>query len=141
MDLVRAHPWRCVGTLSWVRNGHRAPKQTKMAINGPFVVISRPSGYKLVDKGGINSGHFHGNVLGQFPGSGMANEGRHMFQKGLFAFLWLFGLVVALLDHNGHPGSAKRFQHMLIHHFGAPRPAYGHKRIIYGLFRSFGSRV
>ena len=91
---------------------HGAPKQSKMAINGPFVVIIRPSGSKLVDKGGINSGHIHGNVLAQFPGSGMANGGRHMVQKGLSAFLWLFGLFMALLDHNGHSGSGKRFQHI-----------------------------
>ena len=93
---------------------HGAPKQSKMAINGPFVVISRPSGAKVVDKGGINSGHNHGNVLAQFPGSGMTNGGRHMFQKGLSAFLWLFGLFMALLDHNGHSGSGKRFQHIVL---------------------------
>ena len=91
---------------------HRAPKWPKMAINGPFGAISRPGGSILVDKGGINSGHIHGNVLAQFPGSGMANGGRHMVQKGLSAFLWLFGLFMALLDHNGHSGSGKRFQHI-----------------------------
>ena len=91
---------------------HRAPKWPKTAINGPFVVIGRPCGSKVVDKGGINSGHIHGNVLAQFPGSGMANGGRHMVQKGLSAFLWLFGLFMALLDHNGHSGSGKRFQHI-----------------------------
>ena len=91
---------------------HRAPKWPKTAINGPFGAISRPGGSILVDKGGINSGHIHGNVLAQFPGSGMANGGRHMVQKGLSAFLWLFGLFMALLDHNGHSGSGKRFQHI-----------------------------
>ena len=91
---------------------HRAPKWPKTAINGPFGAISRPGGSILVDKGGINSGHIHGNVLAQFPGSGMANGGRHMVQKGLSAFLWLFGLFMALLDHNGHYGSGKRFQHI-----------------------------
>ena len=90
----------------------RAPKWPKTAINGPFVVIGRPCGSKVVDKGGINSGHIHGNVLAQFPGSGMANGGRHMVQKGLSAFLWLFGLFMALSDHNGHSGSGKRFQHI-----------------------------
>ena len=84
---------------------HKAPKWPKTAINGCFVVIGRPCGSKVVDKGGINSGHIHGNVLAQFPGSGMANGGRHMVQKGLSAFLWLFGLFMALLDHNGHTGS------------------------------------
>ena len=91
---------------------HRAPKWPKTAINGPFVVIGRPCGSKVVDKGGINSGHIHGNVLGQFPGSGMANGGRHMVQKGLSAFLSPFGLFIALLDHDGHSGSGKRFQHI-----------------------------
>ena len=73
---------------------HRAPKWPKTAINGPFVVIGRPCGSKVVDKGGINSGHIHGNVLAQFPGSGMANGGRHMVQKGLSAF---YGLLAFLL--------------------------------------------
>ena len=100
------------GSRMAIAGRHRASEQTKMAIKGPFVVISRPSGSKLVDKGGINSGHIHGNVLAQFPGSGMANGGRHMVQKGLSAFLWLFGLFMALLDHNGHSGSGKRFQHI-----------------------------
>ena len=88
---------------------HRALKQPKMAIKGPFGAITRPGGSKLVDQGWINLGHIHGNVLGQFPGSGMAIGGRHMVQKGLSAFLWPFGLFIALLDHDGHSGSGKRF--------------------------------
>ena len=60
---------------------HRAPKWPKTAINGPFVVIGRPCGSKVVDKGGINSGHIHGNVLAQFPGSEMAIGGRHRAPK------------------------------------------------------------
>ena len=76
---------------------HRASKRPKMAINDRIVAISRPSGSKLVDQGRINLGHIHGNVLGQFPGSGMAIGGRHMVQKVLSAFLWPFGLFIALL--------------------------------------------
>ena len=53
LDQVRAHPGRCVGTFSQVRNGHRGrqrvPKWLKKAVNGPFVAISRPGGSKLVD--------------------------------------------------------------------------------------------
>ena len=100
------------GSRMAIAGRHRAPNQPKMAINGPFGAISRPSGSKLVDQGRINLGHIHGNVLGQFPGSGMAIGGRHMVQKGLSAFLWPFGLFIALLDHDGHSGSGKRFQHI-----------------------------
>ena len=100
------------GSRIALRGRRRAPKWLKKAINGPFVAINRPGGSKLVDQGWINLGHIHGNVLGQFPGSGMAIGGRHMVQKGLSAFLWPFGLFIALLDHDGHSGSGKRFQHI-----------------------------
>ena len=92
------------GSRMAIAGRHRAPNQPKMAINGPFGAISRPSGSKLVDQGRINLGHIHGNVLGQFPGSGMANGGRHMVQKafrhfyGRLAFLWPFWTMMAIPD-------------------------------------------
>ena len=75
----------------------------KNSVNGHFVAISRPGGFKLVYQGWINLGHTHGDVLGQFPGSGMAIRGHHMVQKGLFMAFWPFFL--ALLDHDGHSES------------------------------------
>ena len=60
LDLVRAHPGRCVATYSPVRNGHRgAPYGLEMAPkghNGPFVAISRSGGSELVDQGWIKVG-------------------------------------------------------------------------------------
>ena len=92
------------GSRMAIAGRHRAPNQPKMAINGPFGAISRPSGSKLVGQGRINLGHIHGNVLGQFPGSGMANGGRHMVQKafrhfyGRLAFLGFFWTMMAIPD-------------------------------------------
>ena len=54
---------------------HRASKRPKTAIHGSFVAISRPGGSKLVNKGWINLGHIHSDVLGPLPGSRMAIEG------------------------------------------------------------------
>ena len=40
-----------------------------------LVAISRPGGSKLVNKGWINLGYIHSNVLETIPGSRMAIEG------------------------------------------------------------------
>ena len=88
LDLVRAHPGRCVGTYSRVRIGHRgrhrARKWLQKAINGPFVAISRSGSSKLVDQhvSRFDQVRKHpGDVLDPFPGSRMVNGGRHRTQK------------------------------------------------------------
>ena len=104
LDLVRAHPGRCVATYSWVWNGHRgrhrAPKWLGKAINGPFVAISRSGGSKLVNQGWINLGHIHNDVLGPLPRSRMAIGGRrrHMVQKVLFMAVWPLLIMMAILE-------------------------------------------
>ena len=69
---------------SGMANGgrHRVQKWSKNAINGHFVAISRPGGSELVDQGWIKSGHIRDDVLGPFPGSGMAIGGRLGPQNG-----------------------------------------------------------
>ena len=65
---------------------HKASKWLKMAINGPFVAISRSGGSKWwisTDQGWIKAGHIWGDVLGPFPGSEMAIRGRHRASKWL----------------------------------------------------------
>ena len=109
LDQVRAHPGRCVGTFSQVRNGHqgrqRVPKWLKKAVNGPFVAISRPGGSKLVDLRGsrLDQVRAHpGVVLGPFPGSGMAIGGRHRTSKR--PKMAINGCFVAI----SRPGGSKR---------------------------------
>ena len=63
------------GSRMAIRGRHRARKWLQKAINGYFVAISRPGGSKLVNKGWINLGHIHSDVLGPHPGSRMAIEG------------------------------------------------------------------
>ena len=48
--------------------------------------------------------HILGNVLGPFPGSGMAIGRRHRVQKSLLAFVWPF---MAILNHDCHKGFGK----------------------------------
>ena len=73
--VARAHPGRCVRTLSRVRNGHggrhRAPKWPKKAINGNFVPKSRHVGSKLVElRESLLDQVWHnkGDKLDLFPG-------------------------------------------------------------------------
>ena len=121
-----------------------------MAIIGHFGAISRPGGYKLVDQGWINLGHTHGDVLGLFPGSGMAIRGRPMVQKGVLAFLWPLDFVWLFWTMMAIPDPEKRFQHIasdvpgldptLIH---ADPPVWSRQACLwpqndhYGIFRPF----
>ena len=63
---------------------HRAPKWLQKVIHGPVVAISRSGGSKLVDQNGSRFDQVRkhpGDVLDPFPGSGMADGGRHRAQK------------------------------------------------------------
>ena len=87
LDQVPADWGRCGGTLSRVRNGHwGAPEDLKMAINGPFVAISRSGGSKLVDQHGsrLDQVRAHpGRCVGTLSRVWKGHWGRHRVPKWL----------------------------------------------------------
>ena len=71
-----------------------ASKWLKMAINVPFVAISRPGGSEMVDQRGsrLDQGRTHlGGCVGTIFGSGMAKGGRHRaFKLAQNGHKWAF---------------------------------------------------
>ena len=65
LDQGRTHPGGCFGPIFWVQMAiggrHMASKWLKLAINGPFVAISRSGGSKMVDQHGsrLDQGRTH----------------------------------------------------------------------------------
>ena len=52
-----------------------------MVLLGPEAGLAAPNGWISMDQGWIKLGHIREDVLGPFPGSGMAIRGRHRAPK------------------------------------------------------------